>query len=122
MRKTEIKRPNPTQCLYWQEPKQIQSGPLQDRFELLKTYVKSDHFWQYLLKCRECAQQYVMEFNETIDWVNSNDPQFTVYAPVSGEEEARHMLLVGPSTAIPSLHQDFPSDAEEPMVYWVAEE
>lgn len=113
-----MKRPNPTQCIYWKEPEQIESGPLKDRFKLLKTYVKGDHFWQYLLECRECNQLYVMEFTESIDWVNGNDPQFTVYVPVSDEKDAVRILSTGPSNAVPSLHKDFPSDADKPSIYW----
>ena len=122
MRETkEIQRKIPKNCHYWRDPKQIKSGLLQDRFELLKTYVKDEHFWQYLLKCRKCGQQYVMEFRESIDWVNGNDPQFTLYVPVSDEIDADYVLSAGLQSVSPRLHDDFPSDAEDHLIYWVAE-
>lgn len=121
MRKTKVKRLNPANCLYWHNPKHIQSGPLKDRFELIKTYVKTDQFWCYLLRCRECDHLYFMEFRESTDWVNSNDPQFTVYVPVTSIKEGDRVYKNGCRSAVPRLHIDFPSDAPESSVYWVAE-
>ena len=111
---------NPTKCRYWHEPKLLQSDPLQDRFELLKTYVKDEHFWQYLLRCRECGQLYFMQFSESIDWVNGNDPQFTIYVPVGSQKESDRSRKKGFKDTTPRLHIDFPSEAKQPMLYWVA--
>jgi len=122
MRSIKVKRPNPTNCLYWHDPKHIKSGPLKDRFELLHTYAKGEHHWTYLLNCRDCDQQYLMHFSESIDWINGNDPQFTIYVPVIDQADADAVLSQGMKNVSPRLHSDFPSNADQPIIYWVAED
>lgn len=111
---------NPTRCLYWKNAVAVRRGTLQERFELVETYRKEDQSWQYLLQCRECDQLYFMDFREETDWANGNDPQFTVYIPVSSTEEGSEVQQGGSGHYVPRLHIDFPSVAEYPVVYWVA--
>lgn len=99
----------------------IRQGTLKEKFELVETYRKEDQSWQYLLRCRECDQLYFMDFREETDWSNGNDPQFTVYVPVSSPEEGSRVQQGGAGHYVPRLHIDFPSEAEYPSVYWVAE-
>ena len=122
VKKEKEKRSNPTQCVFWKEPEEIRNGYLRDNFELLHTYYKGEHDWMYFLKCRECGQHYVMSFKESISWATGNDPQYSVYVPVRDREEADKVVDNGLVTVLPRLHKDFPSDVEEPKVYWVKED
>jgi hypothetical protein len=75
-----------------------------------------------LRRCKICGQLYFHEFDEQIDWVSGNDPQFQTYVPVESREEAEallHSAEVSALTVTPRLHSDFPEDAKQPKVFWV---
>ena len=110
----------PSKCIYWKNALEINRVcALKEKFELIETYAESDHFSHYLLKCRECGQLYFQEFQEQTDWVNSNDPQYTVYVPVESVEQGGKVRRLC-RQYLPRLHVDFPSDAPQPIVYWAA--
>ena len=88
---------------------------------MIETYMKVDQFWQYLLRCRECGQLYFMEFREETDWVGGNDPQYTTYVPVKDVNEGMMVQREGCKNISPRLHSDFPANAQNPFIYWVAE-
>lgn len=61
-----------------------------------------------------------MEFRESTDWVSGNDPQFTVYVPITDRVEGDRVQREGCKNFAPRLHSDFPSAAPKPVTYWVA--
>lgn len=116
---------NPTNCIFWKKPELVRQGTMQDRFELIETYVYESHLWRYLLKCRECGQRYFFEFYEEIDWVDGNDPQYSTYIPVETDEDIEKLKITTPLTLLlfyPRLQIDFPKEAKSPKVHWVKKE
>jgi len=113
---------DPTDCLYWNNPDLAFEAPMEERFELVDTFVKESHWWRYLLKCRECGHLYFYEFYEEIDWEHGNDPQCSTYVPVGSGEEVEILKKTGHfelETFGPRLIKDFPKDAKEPKIFWV---
>jgi hypothetical protein len=111
----------PTQCVYWDDPKPVRSCPMKELFELIDTYAYESHQSRYLLKCRECGQLYFFEFYEWVDWENGNDPQYSKYIPVSNLDDAEMLKNAEPHDLLrfsPSLNIDFPKDAEVATMYW----
>jgi hypothetical protein len=95
-------------------------GMLRERFELVEEYIKESHFWQYLLKCRECGQLYFFQFCEEIDWGGGDDPQYTRYIPVNSAEDGALLSRYPPRSLLflsPSLCVDFPREFKTPAVY-----
>jgi hypothetical protein len=110
----------PVQCALWRHP-ELADGPMQERFELLETYIEESHWWRYLLRCRECGQRYFFEFYEQVDWDSGNDPQHSTYIPVDGEDEIRMLRQASPLELLrffPRLQHDFPKEAERPTTRW----
>ena len=62
-----------SKCALWKEPRRTTERPLKVGFELISTPVKDSHWWQYVLRCRDCGQIYLMEFFEEIDWEHGRD-------------------------------------------------
>jgi hypothetical protein len=94
---------------------------MKELFELIDTYAHESHLTRYLLKCRECGQLYFFEFYEWVDWENGNDPQYSKYIPISTMDDAEMLKNAEPHDLLrfsPSLHIDFPRDADEPTMYW----
>ena len=111
----------PTQCVYWHNPKLVRAAPMKEGFELIDTYADESHLRRYLLKCRECGQLYFFEFYEWIDWEHGNDPQYSKYIPVSTVDEAQTLRKASQAELLlfsPSLNIDFPKDADSPTIYW----
>jgi hypothetical protein len=116
----ETRMIEPTQCILWRQPKLAE--PLKDRFEVVETCVEEDHWWRYVLKCRECGQLYFFEFYEQIDWEDGDDPQYTTFVPVVGQEEIERLKARAPFELLqfsPRLQKDFPKDAKRPTFGWV---
>ena len=90
----ETRMIEPTQCILWRQPELAE--PLKDRFEVVETYVDEDHWWRYLLKCRECRQLYFFAFYEQVDWEGGDDPQYTTYVPVGGQQEIDRLKSCSP--------------------------
>jgi hypothetical protein len=114
----------PKNCVLWRNPKSVVGAPLRASFELLETFVKDDHWWRYLLKCRECGQLYAFEFLEEIDWVNSDDPQYSTWVPVETEEEIERLRSAGQldfRMFPPYLCKDWPKGGKQ-KIYWVTDE
>jgi hypothetical protein len=122
--KTSIEKSNlkkPTQCTLWERPELV-SGPREDLFEQIDTYVDESHLLRYLLKCRECGQLYFFEFYDWIDWEDGRDPQYTTYIPVEIDEEVEALKNASSLELLqfsPRLQRDFPADAEKPTVRWI---
>lgn len=112
---------DPTQCVFWDDPKIVRSTPMEELFELIDTYAYESHLRRYLLKCRECGQLYFFEFYEWIDWEHGNDPQYSKYIPISTMGDAEMLKNAPPHELLrfsPSLNIDFPKDAEVSTIYW----
>jgi hypothetical protein len=84
------------------------------------------HFRVTLRACGACGQRFVCVFTETVDWVDSEDPQAWTRAPVSLEEA---VALVGPAESLEArlraagagrktLRRDFPKGVEAPSAFW----
>ncbi|WP_131803600.1 MULTISPECIES: hypothetical protein [Pseudofrankia] len=44
------------------------------------------HFFGSVRRCRSCGQNYASIFCETVDWVDSDDPQYQLLIPVTATE------------------------------------
>ena len=95
-----------------------------DAFEHIETYVDDVHFSRSLVRCKRCGQHYLKEFYETVDWVDSNDPQFLTWLPVENAEEAEKINRSNPEGipyVWPQLKSDWPKDGEK-KIYWIGRE
>ncbi|HXY31151.1 MAG TPA: hypothetical protein VEI06_10630 [Gemmatimonadaceae bacterium] len=48
--------------------------------------VRESHFHVNIRLCRDCGQRFLWVFTETIDWDDSEDPQYWTRVPISAEE------------------------------------
>lgn len=111
----------PTQCILWKKDT-LTSDDLNGAFDVLETFEEDSHSSCRLVKCTECGQLYIKFFYEEVDWVNGNDPQYVTYVPVKTKKEINMAKTTGLSNATPTLHSDYPADAEKPKVYWMGRE
>ena len=110
----------PTQCILWRQPELAE--PLKDRFEVVETCVEEQHWWRYVLRCRECGQLYLFDFYEMVDWEDGDDPQYTTYVPIDGPREIDLLETCSPLELLkfsPRLEKDFPKDAERTTFRWI---
>ncbi len=120
---TQIKTKIPTQCHLWQK-ENLTSYDLAigDTFEVIKTYTDESHLIRSLVKCKQCGQLYFHEFYEEIDWENGKDPQYTTYIPIEDIEAADELNKTNQLELLqfsPRLQNDFPSDADKPIIKWI---
>jgi hypothetical protein len=90
--------------------------------------IDESHFHVMILACAGCNQRFVSVFAETVDWADSEDPQYWTLLPVT-EAEALDLVEQGDSlteTKLRSvgsgrrcLRRDFPKGAEAPRSYWL---
>lgn len=85
-----------------------------DMFEIVKRFLDSDRSKKLLLKCKECGQLYYYEMEESIDWVNGNDPIYRTYYPVDSLEQVEE----GKFAQFPRLQYDWLADQKEPKIWW----
>lgn len=87
--------------------------------------VDESHYDAALLRCPACGQRFASVFTERIDWVNGEDPQFTVVLPIS-EAEATALAAAGAGLDAAlnalgagrrALRHDFPGDGS-PANFW----
>jgi hypothetical protein len=112
----------PIQCALWTRP-ELASGPINEPFELLHTFVDESHWWRYLLRCRECSQLYFFELYEEIDWEGGgHDPQYSTFIPVEDEADVQSLKYAAPSELLmflPRLQKDWPKGEEAPTWRWI---
>lgn len=84
-------------------------------------WIDESHFNVRALECTHCTRRYLSVFTESIDWVNGDDAQRWLVAPVSAHEYERAEALISSSveaalSVVPaerrSLCRDFPSGGE----------
>jgi len=89
--------------------------------------VDQSHFMVSILRCQKCKQSFVSIFTETIDWDDSEDPQYRTVMPVT-KAEVSQLSKLSVATTIddaldalaperPSLRRDFPK-GKEIRNYW----
>jgi len=87
--------------------------------------IEESHFRVAVLKCRNCSQQFLSVFTETIDWQAGEDPMYWTTLPIL-PSEAKGLLEGGPVSENTlnsigperrSLRHDFPKD-EPKTTYW----
>lgn len=105
------------------DPTAFMSKPIREFMELIEELERDDmdHWWRYLLKCRECGQMYFFEFFETIDWNHGNDPQLKLMVPVESRSEIEPLLRRAPGSPITGtryLREFWPADGEK-IIGWV---
>ena len=75
------------------------------------------HFMASIVSCPDCGQRYLSIFCETVDWVDSDDPQCKTLLPLTEEESVRltalgdaidEATLMKLDNARRYLHIDFP--------------
>lgn len=90
--------------------------------------IDESHFHVMILACPDCSQRFVSVFTETIDWADSDDPQYWVVLPLTGEEAAglarqraslteRELSELGPGRRC--LQRDY-AKGEAPFCFWSA--
>jgi hypothetical protein len=87
--------------------------------------VDESHFAVKIKFCRKCTQRFLSVFTETIDWEDSEDPQFWSVIPLTSTEveqlSAAGNRLEAAIVALPhvrqSLQRDFPKGGD-PRNYW----
>jgi hypothetical protein len=96
--------------------------------------VDETHFIVRILSCRDCSQHFVSVFEEHVDWVDGDDPQYWTLMPVTeaevssltaareptngvaaGAELVPRLLALAPERR--SLRRDYPK-GEEPRLSW----
>jgi hypothetical protein len=114
----------PSRCALWQRTP-LTDALVDDFFlngcDLVETYADDGHFSRRLIRCRECGQAYLKEFNEIVDWVGGNDAQYITLIPVETPEDVEAARTAGVLRAmdfLPQLRIDWPSDAKERTIYW----
>ncbi|MDR5782344.1 hypothetical protein QCE63_23365 [Caballeronia sp. LZ065] len=89
-------------------------------------WIDESHFNVRALECIHCKHRYLSVFTESVDWVNGDDAQRWLVAPVSAHEYERAKALFAASleaalSVVPadrrSLCRDFPSDGEA-RTFW----
>ncbi|MFD0263172.1 hypothetical protein [Kitasatospora indigofera] len=83
------------------------------------------HFIVSVQRCGLCSQAFVSVFTEYVDWVASRDAQYRTVLPVT-DAEADDLMAgrlsphrVGAlGHGRRHLQSDWPSEADEPSVYW----
>jgi hypothetical protein len=50
--------------------------------------IDESHLHVTIRACRSCSQRFVSIFNETVDWVDGDDPQYWTLLPVTAAEAA----------------------------------
>jgi hypothetical protein len=89
-------------------------------------WIDESHFNVRGLECPHCTRRYLSVFTESVDWVNGEDAQRWLMAPVSAHEYERAEGLVTKSieaalSVVPaerrSLCHDFPS-GEDARTFW----
>ncbi len=61
------------------------------------TLVDESHFGVSISHCAACGQQFLCLFCEQVDWVDSDDPQAWVLAPITDAEAAALRALPDPN-------------------------
>ncbi len=88
--------------------------------------VDDSHLGIRILACRRCTQRFLSVFEEEIDWVDGDDPQYWTLLPLTADEAVR-LLASGDSVTRNelnalgqgrrSLHRHHPK-GEEPRIFW----
>jgi hypothetical protein len=95
--------------------------------QVISPLIDESHFIVLLRSCSACGQRFVSVFAETVDWADSEDPQFRTVLPVTDQEAATlaathrralesALYRIGPDRR--SLCRDFPKGAENPSTFW----
>ena len=89
--------------------------------------IDESHYRVTLLACPACGQRFLSVFTETVDWADSEDPQYWTLLPLE-DAEAADLIRRGAATSEAdlgalgagrrSLMRDFPKGVPEPTVYW----
>ncbi len=113
-------RKKPTQCDLWKK-EELTDGDLDNAFDVIHMFSEDSHFSRRLIQCKQCAQMYLKEFYEEIDWIDGEDPQYVTYIPVESREEAEAINRVGLwefQTFSPRINRDWPKDKPR-KIYWI---
>ena len=100
-------------CKLYTDPEYMKQGGMR-LFEVIKTYRDDEHSSEKLVRCKECGQLYHYSMEESIDWVNGNDPIYYTYTPIDCEAQLKDDNFTG----LPRLQYDWPSDQKEPKIWW----
>ncbi len=115
----------PEQCILWKKQDIKESDMKMNNFDVVKTLIETEHFWRYVLKCKECGQLYFFEFNEEVNWAgagNGNDYQYSTWIPVALNDteylkDKSTLELLDP-TLIPRIQADLTPHGKS-AVHWV---
>jgi len=87
--------------------------------------VDESHFMIKIRSCKQCSQQFISVFTETIDWKDGEDSQYWTVLPITSAEadqlssngRTAEAALLGLPRERPSLCHDFPKGSG-PKSYW----
>ncbi|AUY53793.1 hypothetical protein [Streptomyces sp. CB01881] len=93
--------------------------------QLEKMIQDDSHFIVSVRRCGLCSQAFVSVFTEYVDWAASRDAQYRTLLPIT-DAEADDLMAgrLSPHRAGAlgrgrrRLQSDWPSEADEPSVYW----
>ncbi len=60
--------------------------------------IDESHFHVMILTCASCDQRFISIFTETIDWADSEDPQYWTLLPITDPEAADLVVRRGSTT------------------------
>ncbi len=106
---------NNIDCCIWNASK-IDKHDLTRSLIAIEVIDHESHFTRKILKCKECGQLFLYQFNEEVDWINGNDEQFYKWIPVKNIEEARELCekSILQLLSLPSIRIDFSKNMKGP--------
>lgn len=88
--------------------------------------VDESHLIVTILACKECLQRFLSAFEEEVDWVDGDDPQYWTLLPLTNDEAASLLPPAAAPTTTElnalgsgrrSLRRDYPK-GDVKRVYW----
>jgi len=84
----------PKQCILWKKEKLTANDLSLNNFEVVKSLPGLPHIPEKLIKCKECGQLYIFEYNDFFANPFADDlPVYMTYVPVSIEELIDHLKV-----------------------------
>ena len=112
----------PTSCHLW-SCETLKSEDLRN-LEQVESFVDESHLVRSLVRCQSCGQLYFKEWLEFIGYLigSREDPVYITLVPVETRDEIEQLKRTTSEELTqfrPQLRSDWPSDADQPRIYWV---
>lgn len=90
----------PKQCILWKKKKLTPADVPAGMFEGVSSLPEIPHISERLLRCKECGQLYLFEYNDFFANYENDLPVYMTYVPVSEEELKEHLKVEKTMTSI----------------------